>query len=375
MSLRVLAFAFASCLVLSPALAWAEEAPAPAPQPAPEPAPEPAPKPEPKPEPEEEFVDHTGYDMAMAEGGLPQGWTLGEGDAAAKEENALKDAVLALAKSAGAPEDGVHGVTRSANAPAGRAVFLLVDVDKPEPAFAKALTAAATEKGWVVRTMGASTRFLVVAAPEAVRLPAVEAQTRWAARMLAMKAWSAVEYRNADRAVLLARAALAMDAKSAGANFVLGVIATDMAQEKRDPKGFAAAVERLRAALASDASSPLTGSQAVSALGALGTALLLMGGKDAEERDALKKAVAGASELDRAGAMGNLYNLACAHARLKELDEAFTHLTAVLAQHAKEPIRGIDHWRKDPDFANLQADPRWAKLLETYGAAAAPKDD
>jgi hypothetical protein len=371
MSTRVLALACVLSLVLSPALARAEEAPAPAPQPAPDPAPAPQPAPE-----EEVSVEHTSYDMAMADGGLPQGWTLGEGDEAVKAENALKDAVFALAKTAGVSEEGIHGVARSAKTPAGLAVLLLVDLEQVEAAFAKDLAAAATKAGWEVRTMGARTRLLVVAAPADVRAAAVEAQSRWAARMLAMKAWSAIaEYGNLDRGLLLARAALAMDAKSAGANHVLGRVAMDQAQRSGDAKGFGTAVERLRAAVASDASSPLAGSQAVAALGDLGGALLLLGGNDAAARDVLKKAVAGAAEVERAPALGHRYNLACAHGRLKELDEAFAGLGAVLAEHAKDPIRGIDHWREDPDFANLKSDPRWAKLLETYGASGAPHGD
>jgi predicted esterase len=57
------------------------------------------------------------------------------------------------------------------------------------------------------------------------------------------------------------------------------------------------------------------------------------------------------------------YNLACAHARLKELDPAFAALArAVELGYAIEPGQAMN-LERDPDLAALRADPRFAPLL------------
>ena len=82
----------------------------------------------------------------------------------------------------------------------------------------------------------------------------------------------------------------------------------------------------------------------------------------------LAKAVKGGALLDPRKAVINLYNLACAHGRLKELDPAFERLNAALEANAKAPVGGID-FRNDKDFENLHGDPRWEGLTKKYPPA------
>ena len=55
-----------------------------------------------------------------------------------------------------------------------------------------------------------------------------------------------------------------------------------------------------------------------------------------------------------------MYNLACAHARLKEKDEAFTWLGRAIDAGFR-PYRQIED---DDDLFNLRRDPRFPKAVE-----------
>lgn len=326
---------------------------------------------------EEMPVEHSAYDMALAEGALPEGWTLLKSADGAADENALKDAILAIAKEKGAAADKLHFVTRSASAADGKAVFALLDLDARADAFSIALKEAAGGKGWAFRAMGAPTRLLVVAAPEAVREKAVGVQTAWAAKMLAVKSSSALEARNGPRAILMAKTALAIDPKSAGANSVIGRMMAGEAIQAAQHQGEAAAemlkkaIDTLRLSVSKEATGGLTPGERAATLGELGLALLYVKGAKADEeaRDVLKEAVGLPFDEPRVGTIAR-YNLACAYGRLKDLDSAFKELTATLEANAKSPVSGIgDGWRQDADFENLKADPRWAELEKKFPAS------
>lgn len=325
-------------------------------------------------------AEHSQHDVRLSADGLPEGWKLVGSAEAAPDEAALKDAIVETAK---AKPGQVHVLGASATSPDGKkAVFALVDLDAVLPASVAALKGAAEGKGWAVVGMGHATRWLVVAAPAELRAKAVEVQVAYATRMLGIRATSALGAGNGARAVALARAILAMDPKHAVGNYVMGAAASGEANELRMREADDAAavlgkaIAYMKAAVAKDATGTLTAGERAACLGELGLALLFTKKADAEARDYLKEAVAGTFDEPRSATVAR-YNLACAHGRLKELDEAFAALTASLEADAKAGDgAGITRiWRADEDLASLKQDPRWTELEKKFPAPAGSGDN
>lgn len=364
-AVAAVALAVAALALLAPApSSWAEEPPAPA-------APAPA-------DAEPAEAVHSQYDVRLAAEGLPAGWKVVPSGEAAADEAALRDAILGAV--AGEHGKRIHLLGRSVLSPEGKkAVLCLVDLDAALPAVVAALDRAAAEKGWAVGALGHSTRRVVVAGPEEVRGAALDAQKTFAARMLGVKATSAMTGGNGERAFAFARAALAIDGKHAAGHYVAGVLLTGeglqlKAREADDADPLLQrGVAHLRAALGKDASGPLSAGERAAAGGELGLALLHLHA-DAEARDVLKAAVAGTFDDLRHGIIAR-YNLACAHGRLKELDDAFAHLERSLKEAKERGVRILSTWRDDADFANLKGDPRWAALEQAFPDADGGGDD
>lgn len=345
-------------VVVAP-VAWAEDAPA---------------------EPAE--AEHSQHDVRLSADGLPEGWKLVGSAEAAPDEAALKDAIVAVV-GATAKASQVHVLGASATSPDGKkAVFALVDLDAALPDAVAALKGAADGKGWAVVGMGHSTRWLVVAAPAELRAKAVEVQIAYATRMLGIRATSAMGAGNGPRAAVLAGAILSMDAKNAVGRYVLGRLLSSEAAQTRERQGddadalLAKSIVHLKAAVAKDATGTLTAGERATCLGELGLALLFTKKADAEARDVLKEAVAGTFDEPREATVAR-YNLACAHGRLKELDEAFAALGASLEADTKAgDSAGIARiWRADEDLTSLKQDPRWADLEKKFPAPAGSGDN
>jgi len=324
----------------------------------------------------ESFVDYSSLSIALAEAGLPEGWTMLEPAAAGSDAKALEETVRAVAMlTAVADSKEFHVEVRSVAAPDGTKVhYAYYDLGRPAKVFATALATRGATDGFTVREIGTPRHGLVVFAPEALRPRAVEIATAFAVHLLAVAASSAQARGDGFRAIALSRIALGIDGSLAPAHLIVGLGAKQIALLK-NPKGdLGPAIEHLKASLAKGATKPLDARDTIVAKGNLGQAYLNQGLPSPEARDLLKEAVAGAAEINRGWGVAFRYDLACAHARLKELDEAFALLSGVLAEIAKEPVEGIDEiWRKDVDFDHLRPDPRWKKLLETYGAEPAAK--
>lgn len=324
----------------------------------------------------ESFVEYSSLSIALAQGGLPEGWTLLESAAAGPEAKTLEETVRAVAMlTAVAVSQDFHIEIRSVAAPDGTKVhYAYYDLARPSKVFATALATRGVSDGFAVREMGTPRHGLVVAAPEALRPKAMEIATTFAVHLLAVAASSAQGRGDGFRAIALSRIGLGIDGSLAPAHLIVGLGAKQIALLK-NPKGdLGPAIEHLKAALSKDATKPLDARDTIVAKGNLGQAYLNQGLPSTEARDLLEEAVAGAAEIDRVWGVAFRYDLACAHARLKELDEAFALLSGVLADIAKEPVEGIDEiWRKDVDFDHLRPDPRWKKLLETYGTEPAAK--
>jgi hypothetical protein len=297
---------------------------------------------------------------------LPKGWTLrAEGSPPADAEGTIAAAVKDAAKGAGADPEALTVVARSVAGPNGAtATFVLIDADEKTADVAKAVSAAAAKRGWAFRAMAAPSRLLVASAPADARDALVGVQVKWSAQGLAERAQAVLETRDPLGCIAVSRAALQLDPKNAYAHVTLSDPLWGLAQLKQPRASFEPAIKELRGAFAADASYPLPPKVAVAKRGHLAY-MLLVEGQSAEARDILLEVV---KHGDLAGEShwNNRYNLACAHAKLKEKDAAFAELTAVIERHAKEPVFGIEGWYVDADFENLRDDPRWKALVEKY---------
>ena len=316
---------------------------------------------------DESGFGYSNEDVAIADAGLTDGYKVATGAEADALVKSTKESLTAFVKEKGAGEvlDGV--TARVVTCPEGGQVVLgLVDLNSRSEPLEKALAEAAAAKGWTVRAVGTPKNWIVASGPEAPRAKVVAAQVAFAAQMLATKSSSAIEDANGPLAGAMARIAYRIDPKNARANLITGSFMQAQAAQAEDKAMMDDAIARFRAALAKDATGTLTPREATSARGELAGSLLQKSGPSTEARDLLKEALKSLDAVPRDVGIGYRYNLACAHARLKELDEAFPPLEKALADNKEKPIQGISHWRKDPDFEPLKGDPRWAKLLETY---------
>jgi hypothetical protein len=243
-----------------------------------------------------------------------------------------------------------------------------VDLFVEPTKFLTAFRAKGEKAGFAVRELGSSARLAVVAAPAEVREEVVATQVRAAGRALATQAYSALD-NDVETARALAKVSLVLEPGAALPRLVFGL--AEMSAVDNDEGARTKAIAEIKASLSESATPPLEPKARVVALGNLGGALLYVKTPeaDAEGRDTLKKAVEdpAAKELAKPVIAGYRYNLACAHGRLKELDAAFPALRAVLEVDKESALRGISHWRKDPDFDNIRADPRWKELLKDFG--------
>jgi hypothetical protein len=183
-----------------------------------------------------------------------------------------------------------------------------------------------------------------------------------------LRAWGDYEARLWGRAASLSKAALAVEPGTASARLVVAYLSRLEMTADSDAASWRRLADAFLAALDEKATIPASPREKAMARGDAGGALLMTkdAAADAQARDLLKKAVEDAALVGREEGLGFRYNLACAHGRLKEIDAAFEHVSPVLEEQAKRPMQGLAHWRVDPDFESLHADPRWAKLLEKY---------
>jgi hypothetical protein len=265
-------------------------------------------------------------------------------------------------------------MTRGATGPGGKsAAFALVDNEsKPEP-LSRALKAACQTKGLAFREMAAPTRWLVVAAPAEALDALVLAQVKWAAKGLALRAAEILKTHDPQGCIAVSRAALSLDPKSADAHSVLVGPLWSLAYLKQPHDSFDPAIAEIKAALEPDASYPLSEETALNLRGHMGFLLLQTPGREAEAARILDP-VAKREDLGREH-WNHLYNLACARARLGELDAAFAALVPVIEQVDKGGTFGVDGWREESDFERMHADPRWNALLERHPAPPPKEPD
>jgi tetratricopeptide (TPR) repeat protein len=300
---------------------------------------------------------------------LPEGWAaVPEGGAAAEKVGAGVRETLAAAQ----VEPGrVSLFVTQVKGPAGaEAALATVDTDPlltpggPAPV-ATLLEAASAARGWTVKAVGGPTCAFVYAGPADSREALTSAALAWAAEGLTARAQRMAQ--NGDPLVALAtlKLALTLEPKAGFGNMLAGNIYSALAQQKRPGGDFAAAITHFDAALKGEGLYPLEARARYGVRGMKAVALLMAG--EAEQAYTLYQELL-ADPLTAADGerWGTTYNTACAASRVGKLDEAFKLLGTVLEQDAKETVDGISHWREDPDFAAMKADPRWKALLEKY---------
>lgn len=305
--------------------------------------------------------------MALATGAiLPTGWSL---LAAEAPRPAAEAAILAAAgeaaKAAGTSTPVAE--VRSLSGPGGKtATFVLLDADEKAATISASLATAAKKKGWALREMGAPSRLLVADAPPDARDALVSAQVKWAAEGLAARANAVREGHDPHGCLAVAMVALGLDPKNAHAH-VAAVGPLWALPYLKDPRGpYDAAIAHSKAAVEPGTSYPLTPAEAWEVRHHIAVLFNFEGGHAKEARDILLECV---KHRDIAGDRNYWtarYNLAGAHALMKEKDAAFADLTAALEQNVTEPVFGIEPWREAEDFAVLHDDPRWKALLEKY---------
>lgn len=265
-----------------------------------------------------------------------------------------------------------------------KGVLVLVDVDEGPAAFRTALDAAATANGWRVRELGSPMRLGIVwGSPDAAATELADWQAALAVTKLSQLAFDRVVAAGqaGDREEFQAATRL-LD--SAGGILPSAGIYHALKGRLVHRQGTELALEHFRKALADGAPAPAPARWAVQAAFELGQMLLLRGSKDveAEALTVLEKAVQWEAEAANPFMrFGNRYNLACAHARVGQVDKAFPHLEESLrflqqAWLQERNERGFselaypqhyEHARTvDGDLAPLRSDARFAALMEKY---------
>jgi tetratricopeptide (TPR) repeat protein len=297
--------------------------------------------------------------------------------------------MLALAKEAGVDTKNLHARARAfTKGEQVLAYVTLIALDAPPvEAFSAALASAAKEADWAVLELGSPLRLVLAWGGTPQDRSALLAwQRELAVRKLLDLGLERRRQAAAEQDEVDFRAATALIeeagalAPEAGAYQALRGILTHR-------PGTEDAFPYFRKAISDATPIPARMAWRVFAAGELGLGLLVAGTPEGLTEAVTVLLFAVRNEQPAAAAtarFGNRYNLACAYARLGDLDAAFAALEASLALGQAE--LGDDyafhyaHCRdKDTDMAALRADARFTALLEKYvpGAEAGhtKKDD
>jgi tetratricopeptide (TPR) repeat protein len=300
---------------------------------------------------------------------LPEGWTaVAEGGAAAEKVGTGVRETLTAAQ----VEPGrVSLFITQVKGPAGaEAALATVDTDPlltpggPAPV-ATLLEAASAAQGWTVKAIGGPKCAFLYAGPAESREILTAAAMAWAAQGLAARAQRMTQSGDPLVGLSTLKLGLALDAASGFANLLAGDILQGLGQQKRPHGDLAAAITHYDAALKGGGLYPLQPQGMYHARNRKAVTLLLAGKAEAAYA-VYQELLADPVTEKHEERWGIVYNGACAASRVGKLDEAFKLLVSVLEQDAKETVDGISHWREDPDFSGMKADPRWKALLEKY---------
>jgi tetratricopeptide (TPR) repeat protein len=342
---------------------------------------------------------------------MKDGWALVEGGAAADQPCAAT--LMEIATGVGLDDMAFYVEARRLKTPAGATVDVAwVDIDTDPTTVRKAIDQAAGERGWAVRELSTPYRLLVVGGSGQAQESALRHQQEHVIRRFVTMAETRLEARarHADdmrEAEAAARSflergravgvdAAALDVLDAFLHWRAWSVANGEKQSQEaklkkdanDEKAKEAAAKAKATADAEEAqflqlaSKGFAPGRAVQPLGWLPVSVAgRAGGMLLEKKDAsvlteavrlLDAAVAVEGRSPNADlAYANRYNLACAHARLGNLDKAFEYLEGALELGATRPPFAFGssfvHLRdKDDDMAPLRKDERWEPLIEKY---------
>ena len=375
-------------LLLVPAFAlpaFAEEEPA---APATE---EPAPAPAPKPEPDPKVPVFSIEFLMPGEDDKLEGFKLR--DRGAPDGSPTEDALTEMSEACkcSLDEDNFYVETAVLKAGGDKVGIAMVDVDKSVWAFRQKVNEAATQHGWKVIELGAKGRLLIVG-PGSKQADACSALTEHVVYRLGRLGVDRISGRGGSqdvgrKAALEYSGAISNLAPGTGmAEALNGIVHWLKSQpkargEKPDKAEQANAKAAWKKALADGAKYPPKGSILVFCAGQYG-GMLLVEKKDAVLAEATRVLeIAVENEQDakqNTQRFGNRYNLACAYARAKKIDEAIDMVRKSLEvgknmpqQWYRQQFKHMEE--KDPDMAPLRDDPRFSKLLSEFKPAPPPQ--
>ncbi|MDA1194568.1 MAG: hypothetical protein O2894_05230 [Planctomycetota bacterium] len=391
----LLLFLFLGSIVAMPASLRAEDDPA-APQPAEEPQPE-EPKPdepqsaEPvKPEPDPTLPVYSIEFLMPGEEDVP-GWKVTDRGAPAGSPTEAAMEAMSEACKCSLDDSSFYVETAVLKRGEDSIGIAMIDVDRSVSAFRIKLDEAAAQNGWRVVELGGRGRLLVLGAGSAQTAAhdALEEHVVYALAELAMnrlRGGAGNEEAGREAAIEYSDAIGRVAPGSGIAFAVVGVVHWIRSfpkkhGEKPDPAELQAANASWSKALAPDAKYPPRKSVLVFCAGQHGGLLLERKTADvlAEATRALKVAVEHEIDgKDNGRRFQNRYNLSCALARAKAIDEAIEMLKAALEVAKSMPdayfrTQYTHIQEKDDDMKPLRDDPRFSKLMADFKPAEKPK--
>ncbi len=350
---------------------------------------EPTPPPAPKPDPSKAL--YISESLMPSEKNAPEGWELEDDDSGFA---AIEDKLIAIGEGLGLDDDSFYVQLQAFSKGGANVIAAMVDVDKKVFAYKHALTAKATESGWSVSDLGHPGRILVISGSGSTVGELEKALHEHAIYALTEMAMNRIRGRGGQEDVGRAAAVkytryIESIAPGAGAaSAVRGVVhwiqsrkAIKKQGDKPDRGEEEKAVKFFGKAFADGTKYPPKGSVRVWAAAQLGGILLTW--KDKSKLDEATRALEIAVKYEKDGRrmsqrFESRYNLACAYARAKRVDDAFKMLEKSLEVLKNMPVRA---WRnshkhaeeKDEDMAPLRNDPRFSKLMEDFRPPAPKK--
>ncbi len=306
-------------------------------------------------------------DLVLEEDGLEAPWEIVFDELPGTPGEALEPWVLDVAKACGVSEDDMLCEVRILKGPEDAAATILVaEIDGDPKTLVETLEARGKAQGYVVRALGHPSRVLVLAAPEAFRDKLLKLQTEYAVSSLTKQGWERFQQKSMVGAATFAKGARKMDPKAGAPMVLLGMVATNQGQ-------FDEAIEAFRVGFGKGVTVPAEGRFAMRGYAHYGYACLEKKGEHFKEgREAFQKCVELESEGDpkEDPLFIQRYNLACAHARLKEVDQALMQLELSLEMGRKSgKITNLAGWVQqkvmtDEHFASLKDHPGFKAIVE-----------
>ena len=330
--------------------------------------------------PDPEVALYISESLLPGEKETPEGWELLDEPHGAPSE----DALLALGERLGLDDEAFYVQLQSYKKSGDVVTVAMLDVDEKVYALKASLAAKATAGGWHVSEMGHPGRILVLGGPTGAvdeMHGKIHEHVIYTLSELAMNRIRGRGGRTDEGRASAIKYTTYTEALAPGSGTAQAVVGCvhwlkshpKPPEKKHDRKEQDKAIAHFTKALDADAFPP-KGSVRVFVAGQMGGIILTW--KDRSKLDAAIRALEIAVEHERDAKQqsqryGNRYNLACAYARAKRIDDAFEMLESCLKMLKNMPVSA---WRthhkhadeKDEDMKPLREDPRFSELMSRY---------